>query len=174
MLEFQNMTAYSTAKSILDVCKTLDTNTRRTSRFTTQLKPNEVFVFGSSIGGLHNGGASLFARAFGAKDGIGDGLQGQTYAIPIKDASMQTLTIDDIIPYIERFHKFVKRHPELTFLVTPIGCGFAGYSPNDIAPWFAESVLFPNVYLPQEFWYVIEHNTNTIVAEYEDNVLLSK
>ncbi len=52
---------------------------------------------------------------------------------------------------VERFIIFAKAHPELTFLVTPIGCGIAGYRADEIAPFFADARSLPNVYLPASF-----------------------
>lgn len=47
------------------------------------LKPDEVFVFGSNLAGMHGGGAARAAvRHFGAVMGQGVGMQGQSYAIP--------------------------------------------------------------------------------------------
>jgi hypothetical protein len=43
-------------------------------------------------------------------------------------------------------------HPELTFLVTKIGCGIAGFTPREIAPLFAGAINVPNIHLPMEFW----------------------
>lgn len=38
------------------------------------------------------------------------------------------------------------------FLVTPIGCGIAGFEPEDIAPLFDEARMLHNISLPQSFW----------------------
>lgn len=111
------------------------------------LKPNEIFVFGSNLEGIHGGGAALAAwRNFGAIWGQGVGLQGQSYGIPTMHGG-----IDVIKPYVEQFIDFAKVHPELTFLVTKIGCGIAGFSCDEIGPLFAEAVDLPNVILPKEF-----------------------
>lgn len=110
----------------------------------------EIFVFGSNLAGRHGKGAALDARLkYGAKYGQGEGLQGHSYAIPTKDAFMKTLPLCCISRYIYLFYLFAKEHPDLTFRLTPIGCGLAGYSPKDIAPMFNG---FPkNVLLPDSF-----------------------
>ena len=47
-----------------------------------QLRPDEVFVFGSNASGAHGGGAARFAYdRFGAVWGQSEGLQGQSYGI---------------------------------------------------------------------------------------------
>ena len=52
-------------------------NKRVTPEFITSLEPNEIFVFGSNLKGMHGGGAAYIAyRKFGAIMGQGVGLQG--------------------------------------------------------------------------------------------------
>lgn len=115
------------------------------------LEPNEVFVFGSNLEGIHGGGAALAAwLKFGAIWGQGVGLQGQSYGIPTMHGG-----VDAIKPYVDEFVDFAKAHPELTFLVTKIGCGIAGFSFEEMAPLFAGVVDQPNVVLPKEFFDII-------------------
>ena len=114
------------------------------------LNPGEVFVFGSNSEGNHLGGAARAAKEkFGAVWGIGEGLQGQSYAIPTMEG------LKNMIPAIERFTSFAKQHQELKFYVTAIGCGIAGYLPEEVAPHFIQAASFPNVFLPLSFWKVI-------------------
>ena len=111
------------------------------------LQPHEIFVFGSNLQGMHGGGAAAVAwRKFGAQMGKGEGLHGQSYAIPTMQGGVET-----IAPYVNRFIAFAQEHPELTFLVTRIGCGIAGFKDQEIAPLFKEAVELPNVILPQTF-----------------------
>lgn len=118
-----------------------------------ELKDNEIFVFGSNLSGRHGAGAAYMALGWGAKWRQASGLQGKTYAIPTKDSTItRTLTIKEIEPYVFKFIEFAKQHPELTFLVTEIGCGLAGYKAKDIAPLFAKAVEVENIYLPSKFW----------------------
>lgn len=111
------------------------------------LKKGQVFVFGSNSMGNHNGGAAKTAvKKFGAVMGQGEGLQGQSYAIPSMDG------LDALKEHVRTFIAFAKEHPELTFLVTRIGCGVAGYKDTDVAPLFVGAVDVENVWLPKEFW----------------------
>lgn len=115
------------------------------------LKPNEVFVFGSNLQGIHAGGAAFIARMeFGAKMGVGIGLQGQSYAIPTMQGG-----VDTIKPYVDDFIKFASEHPEKDFLVIRIGCGIAGFSPEEIAPLFKDAIHINNIWLPEEFLNVL-------------------
>lgn len=109
-----------------------------------------VFVFGSNLAGRHGAGAALWARENrGAITGQGEGIQGQSYAIPTKDEQLRPLPLERIRQGVDRFLAFAADHGHLTFELTPIGCGLAGYSPPDIAPMFRAAP--PNVQLPREF-----------------------
>jgi hypothetical protein len=111
------------------------------------LKENEVFVFGSNLGGFHAGGAARVAfDKFGAVWGQGVGLQGQSYAIPTMHGG-----VDVIKPYVDEFIAFAREHRELKFLVTPIGCGIAGFTIGQIAPLFADAINDENTILPEDF-----------------------
>lgn len=126
-------------------------NERVTSNRITELKPGEIFVFGSNLEGEHGGGAALLAwRKWGAIWGQGAGLQGQTYGIPTMHGGP-----DAIQPYVDEFITFAQMHPELTFFVTEIGCGIAGFTPEEIAPLFSRAIDVDNIYLPQRFWDVL-------------------
>ena len=113
----------------------------------TELKPNEIFVFGSNLAGAHGGGAARLAyECFGAVWGQGVGLQGQSYAIPTMQGGVETIK-----PYVDEFIDFAKAHPELKFLVTRIGCGIAGFRDEKIARLFAGSYDIHNIILPEGF-----------------------
>jgi len=118
---------------------------RTTPEFITELKPNEIFVFGSNLGGMHGGGAARVAYIkFGAIMGQGVGLQGQSYAIPTMQGGVETIR-----PYVDEFIKFAKEHQDLTFLVTRIGCGIAGFMDEEISPLFAKAHDMDNIVLPE-------------------------
>ena len=115
------------------------------------LRDGQIFVFGSDAAGHHSGGAARLAlKRFGAVYGQGRGLQGRSYAIPTMGASLETIAreVDELI-------RFADIHPEKTFLVTPIGCGHAGFTSQQIAPLFGLAYNLPNVFLPKEFWEVL-------------------
>lgn len=119
----------------------------------TKLESNQIFVFGSNQSGRHGKGAAKTALGWGAVYGQAEGLQGKTYGIPSKDKNIRTLAIDEIKPYVDRFVEFAKLHPELTFLVTEIGCGLAGLNYEQIAPLFIEAKNVDNIWLSERFWY---------------------
>ena len=114
--------------------------------FITKLDTNEIFVFGSNGNGFHGGGAAAAAmEKFGAKWGQAEGLQGQSYAINTMDGE------EEMSAQIERFLQFAEKHQELKFYVTEIGCGIAGYRPEQVAPKFRRLIGRENIVLPESF-----------------------
>lgn len=126
----------------------------------TELKDNEIFIFGSNLSGIHGAGAAKLALdKFGAIWATGVGIQGQCYAIPTKSRGItRTLTINEIKPYVDEFIEFAITKPELTFLVTEVGCGLAGYTVENIAPLFKDAMGIQNIYLPKRFWDRLKRN----------------
>ena len=127
-------------------------NREYTNPWISQLADNEVFVFGSNLAGMHGGGAARVAhQRFGAVMGQGVGLQGQSYAIPTMQGGVETIR-----PYVDEFIRFAAEHPDMKFLVTPIGCGIAGFTAREMGPLFAAAVEVDNIILPLEFVQAIE------------------
>ena len=115
-----------------------------------------IFVFGSNLAGRHGKGAALYAKQHhGAVYGVGVGRTGNAYAIPTKDEKIKTLPLDRINCYVQQFLSYARANPSLTFQVTAIGCGLAGYKPAQIAPMFREAPA--NCNLPPEFVEIIQH-----------------
>jgi hypothetical protein len=111
---------------------------------------DNIFVFGSNLSGRHGKGAAAYAREhYGAVSGKGVGLQGTSYAIPTKDHGLRALPLNQIRHYVRQFIEFANEHPEMTFKVTRVGCGLAGYSDKQIAPLFVRAPK--NCQLPEEW-----------------------
>ena len=119
----------------------------------THLEPNQIFVYGANEKGVHGAGAARLALRWGAKMGQYE-LVGQTYGIPTKDKKIQTLPLDKIQVHVDTFLATAFSHTEYEFLVSKIGCGLAGYRPEDIGPLFKiiKTGVFENVILPEEFY----------------------
>ena len=131
-------------------------NREYTSERISELKENEIFVFGSNLVGAHGGGAARLAyNHFGAIWGQGVGLQGQSYAIPTMQGGVETIR-----PYVDEFIEFAFKHREYKFLVTRIGCGIAAFTPNEIAPLFKKTMDLDNVILPKDFVEVLSRTQN--------------
>lgn len=120
----------------------------------TSLGPDDIFVFGSNLAGNHAGGAARVARErFGAVMGQGEGIQGQSYAIPTMQGGVETIK-----PYVDRFIDLAREWDQNTFYVTRIGCGIAGFTDEEIAPLFDKAYDLYNVRLPKSFADIIERN----------------
>jgi len=120
-----------------------------------------IFVFGSNLSGHHGMGAAAFAMKYhGARYGQGIGLQGQSYGIPTKSWNVRdSLTLEEVEKHVKDFLKFAEDNIRMTFQVTRIGCGLAGFRDDEIAPLFEDA---PNncffdtawkLYLPENFEY---------------------
>jgi hypothetical protein len=95
-----------------------------------------IFVFGSNLMGYHGGGAAKYARdVCGAEMGVGEGLTGDSYALPTCKAPGKAMPATDAALAVSRFREFAKQHPEMDFLLTAVGCGIAGFSVEQVAHW---------------------------------------
>lgn len=104
------------------------------------MKNKMIFVFGSNTAGVHGAGAALYAyQNYGARYNKGYGHYGDSFAIPTKDNKIKTLPLERIQGYVTGFIEYAKGQPELKFQVTQIGCGLAGYTPEQIAPMFMDA-----------------------------------
>lgn len=122
-----------------------------TPDYIDSLLPNQIFVFGSNSLGYHTGGASGTARKkFGAVWGQPEGLQGQSYAIPV-DFGKGVRKDNEVKESVSRFLTFTKEHPELFFFVTRIGCGMGGYRDEEMAQFFKGALELKNICLPKSF-----------------------
>lgn len=93
-----------------------------------------IFVFGSNAQGHHAGGAAAYAvKHHGAEWGIGEGMQGESYAIPTMEGPAPTAEA------VTRFLSYAANHSDVQFKVTRIGCGIAGYTDQEIAPMFNDA-----------------------------------
>ena len=137
--------------------KNKSTTQRVTPENITDLKQNEIFVFGSNNKGEHQGGAAFIAyKKFGAQWGVGEGKTGQSYAIPTLDWEVDEfghtkVSEKQLRSSVSSFVDYAKRNPDYNFFVTPVGCGIAGWKEETVAPMFAECRTMKNVYLPKSF-----------------------
>lgn len=124
----------------------------------TSLQPNDIFVFGSNIQGVHSGSAGSAALKFGAICGVSIGLKGQTYALPSEDLKLLAL-------HINEFTDFAQYHPEFNFLVTEVGCGTSNHSPLQVAPLFKEAAKLENISLPPTFWDILKGGVGSRIKQ---------
>lgn len=114
------------------------------------IAPVPIFVFGSNLAGRHGKGAALWAKQHrGAIYGQGHGIQGNSYAIPTKGHQLETLPPWMIEGFVDEFLVFAHKYHFRRFQLTPIGCGLAGYSREQIEPMFRGGL--PNIIWPPEW-----------------------
>jgi len=103
----------------------------------TELKENEVFVFGSNLAGIHGAGAARQAyKQFGAALGVGEGLTGQCYAFPTLGPKLEKIPIERMEEARDSLYSCCAELPEKTFLLTKVGCGLAGYDELEMRALF--------------------------------------
>lgn len=102
--------------------------------------PQHVFIFGSNERGIHGAGAALQAKEkFGAKQGVGRGLTGRSYALPTKRTptsvreSGPQIPLNELTENVAELHQTVVDNPDKIFFFTPAGTGLAGYTPEQMA-----------------------------------------
>ena len=127
-----------------------------------ELEPNTIFVFGSNPEGRHGAGAAKIAREkFGAIYGVGEGLQGNAYALPTKDLRVKenngycSISKEQIIENIKKLYQCAKEHPELDFKIAYRNVfekSLNGYSGVEMMKMFDEAGSIPeNVWFSQEW-----------------------
>lgn len=127
-------------------------NRRYTGLITAPIQENQVFVFSSYSNGLNKAGTAKAALTyFGAVSGIGEGHNGQSYAIPSE------VSLGEMIDAVNRFIDYAKNHSEFEFLVTPIGVGrIFNRDITEMANLFYDAIPVENIFLPKEFVDVLE------------------
>lgn len=137
----------------------MDNELRITPEDMGELEKGQIFVFGSNESGIHGAGAAAYAlKHFGAQPGKGWGLSAACFAIPTKDWVVDKLPLDVVAFYVKRFIAFTQDsiHYKWKFMVTRIGCGLAGFTPEEIAPLFKGVRDQKNIWLPQDFHDVLD------------------
>lgn len=90
------------------------------------ITPDEdtIFVFGSNPEGRHGAGAAKVAREqFGAQYGVGEGLTGNSYALPTKDLrvkenrGLRSIPRETIVESIQKLYETARRMPDKKFKV---------------------------------------------------------
>lgn len=132
--------------------------------YITELEPNEVIVFGSNTAGIHGAGAALQAyREFGAKYGCGEGLCGQSWAFPTLDKGLRKVHMHELVASRDRLYAAAEEYSHLTFLLTKVGCGLAGFPEEEMRALFSRQeehpvgVIMPykqrpaNIILPEDW-----------------------
>lgn len=122
-----------------------------TSENITDLKPNEIFCFGSNFSGQHIGGAAKLAtEKFGAQFGVGEGLTGCCYAFPTLNENMTKRNAKELDESKQRLYWTAQQNPDFVFLVTKVGTGIASQPKQFMRELFAGPHP-KNITLPEEW-----------------------
>lgn len=142
--------------STSDSTKDSNNNSSNNHSYGDSIKPNSgyVFVFGSNPEGRHGAGAAkIAATQFGAKRGVGEGLVGDSYALPTKDLrikknrGLRSISSKDITNNIRKMYEVAKQNPNKKFAVAYTNTERAslnGYTGIEMANMFKEAGPIPN------------------------------
>ena len=131
--------------------------------YTGNITPEEdtIFVFGSNPRGIHGAGSARVAVLhFGAIYGVGEGLQGQAYALPTTNLGINgregLMPPDEIIGHIKKMYKCAEENPDKIFKVAyrnqPNEVTLCGYSGGDLQKMFKAAGPIPeNVWFSEEW-----------------------
>ena len=140
------------------VCPEIERPTTPDHIIIDMMGPNDIFVFGSNTLGIHGKGAAKTAkRWFGARHGVGEGLIGNSYALPTLYAEqvgqliLTKRTDDDLYESMCIFYNCADDHPGLLFWLTRVGCGLASYEEAYMIELFS-SIPTPTNILKPEGW----------------------
>lgn len=104
------------------------------------MKSNNILVFGSNLAGVHGAGAARYAhRELGAEWGVGEGLTGDSYALPTKDENIVSRDLEGIEESFATLFGCMEDNSDLMFMISPVGCGLAGFQPHIILQLIEEA-----------------------------------
>jgi hypothetical protein len=120
---------------------------------------NTIFVFGSNPEGRHGAGSAKVAKEkFGAVYGIGEGLQGNSYAIPTKDLRIpgtRSISKSDIVRNIQKLYDLARIMPEKNFKVAYRTKfdekSLNGYTGEEMVQMFSMYPVPNNIYFSEEW-----------------------
>ena len=124
-----------------------------------------IFVFGSNPEGHHGAGSAAVARKlFGAKYGVGEGMQGNAYALPTTELRPeyqeagygQSIPEYKITQSIVKLYNTAKANPDLQFKVAyrnqPNEVTLCGYAGKELMELFKNAAALSGGY-PDNIWF---------------------
>lgn len=120
---------------------------------------NTIFVFGSNPEGRHGAGSAKVAKEkFGAVYGVGEGLQGNSYALPTKDLRIpgtRSISKSDIVRNIQKLYDLARIMPEKNFKVAYRTRfdekSLNGYTGEEMVQMFSMYPVPNNIYFSEEW-----------------------
>ncbi len=123
---------------------------------------NTIFVFGSNPEGRHGAGSAKVAKEkFGAVYGVGEGLQGNSYALPTKDLRIpgtRSISKSDIVRNIQKLYDLARTMPEKDFKVAYRTRfdekSLNGYTGEEMVQMFSVYPIPNNIYFSGEWHHI--------------------
>lgn len=116
-----------------------------------QLGKNDIFVFLSNRKGIHNTGNALIAfQKYGASFKDREGLQGNSYALPLEPKKPYTNLF-----FTGRLVRCIRQRPFLNFIVPAIGFAGDKFTDKELIPCFKNTRNLDNLYLPKRYLEVL-------------------
>lgn len=107
-----------------------------------------ILVFESDECGYHNTKTGILAKEkYGAKDLVGVGYCGQSYAIPTLDMFGDKISIEEIKFYFNKFIEFANRNKRRSFILSKIGMEKYGMTEEESFNFLSQFDLPKNVKL---------------------------
>lgn len=161
-------------------------------KYITNLKSNEIFVFGSNPEGRHGAGAAKIAKnRFGAKYGFGRGLVGQSYALITKNLTagfkeiatdiiydktgFRSLSSEQIIENIKELYQCAINNPDKQFLISyqyenhqngQPKISLNGYTSAEMLDFFLQAGVIPDNIIFNESYEIFMENQMNNTSEY--------
>jgi hypothetical protein len=117
-----------------------------------RLKNSEVLVFETDNDGNHDLPQGIKAISYGVSYGAINKLSGRGYGIPTYSTHrFHRLHPMIVKKHIKRFISFAKKHPHITFLLSPFGTSRKTYDRRYFAYLFKEAIKLNNIILPKGY-----------------------
>lgn len=154
------------------------------SKYITELKDDEVFVFTSNSTGFHGAGSAGYAsfgengnvwrnhdfhlkpdgwkgkwNVKGIAEGLQEGREGKSYAIRsvLRPGARRSITKGHLKANIQDFYKFAKENPKWKFYVAQDAKpGYNGYSVDEMVEMWAVEYPPDNVYFYEPFHVLLQ------------------
>ena len=123
------------------------------------LPANTILVFPSTLQGDHSVGLAAKAKElWGAVEGQGRGLQGRTYAIPVRyyndEGKLRSRTLIEISEDLDRIIEFANLQGSTQVMIPEIGSGLYNITDADMVKLFNSKKFPSNVILPYNYAYM--------------------
>jgi hypothetical protein len=102
---------------------------------------------------------------FGVARGLQQGREGKSYAIQTvrRPGERRSVSLEEIEYQLVQLWNFAKEHPEYLFQMNPLGCGYAGYTHQEM--WKLVNAIIKDHGLPSNIQNALEAFEDRTVAD---------